>query len=169
MKQIVKIWIVLAFIVTAVGCDTNRCENISCPIGQNCNSGKCYCQDGYEGADCQIVSSQKYAGTYNFSFESCNPSTPFSTTNVFIQPSSNYNNQIEIYNLMGGYCTYVLAIIRTDFNNEGNILEIPEQNSNCSGNSVSGQGTYDKLNNRINLQLYYTFGGISYQCNTTLQ
>ena len=168
MKHAIKIGIVLAFLVTAAGCDRNTCQNVSCPIGQACNSGQCYCSDGFEGADCQTISAQKYIGNYNFSSENCTPITPFTTANVFIQ-QGNFNNQIEIYNLMGSYCTFVTAIIRTDFNNEGNILEIPEQNSNCSGNSVSGQGRYDKLNNRIILELYYTFGGISYQCNTTLQ
>ncbi|MFN8322140.1 MAG: hypothetical protein U0T74_05730 [Chitinophagales bacterium] len=170
MKEIAKIFLVLTFILSISACERKSCQNVVCPTGQSCNSGQCYCQDGLEGTNCTEYSYEKYVRTYNYTSESCNPVTPFSTGSVFIQHDfSSSLNQIQIYNLMGGYCTYVTAVIRTDYSNKGNILEIPEQNYNCSGNIVSGQGTYDALNNRINLQLYYTFGGLSYQCNTILQ
>ncbi len=166
MKQMAKIFLVLIFIVSISACERQSCKNVACPIGQGCKNGKCYCADGYEGTNCDINSYEKYTAINYSAYESCNTPPPFSTSNVYITWDGSYINQVHIHNLMGSSCSDVIAIIRTDPSNEGNILEINEQN--CGGSTVYGQGTYDKLNHRINLQLNYTVSGISYSCNTTL-
>ncbi len=170
LKQVAKVCIAAIFITTIASCERRNCNNVVCPANQECFNGSCLCESGREGPNCDQLAYEKYLTINTFTNENCNPVTPFSTSNVFIQHGTSAIDRIEIYNLMGGYCTYVTAYISTDNNNEGNILTIPEQSINCSGsNSVSGQGTYDKVNHRVNLQLYYSFAGISYQCNTILQ
>lgn len=166
-KEIAKIFLVVAFLITISACDRRNCENVVCPVNQGCNNGQCYCGDGYEGTNCDINSYEKYIVINNYAYESCNTPPPFTTTNVYITWDGVYINQVHIHNLMGSNCPDVIAIIRTDANNEGNILEINEQT--CGGSSVSGQGTYDKINHRVNLQLYYNVSGTGYSCNTILQ
>lgn len=165
LSNFTKIFFVAALLVTVASCERQSCKNVVCPVGQNCYQGNCYCPDGYEGTDCQTESYLKYTSLNNFASESCNQSPPFITSSCFIQQGSSVN-QLQIYGLMGGNCSPTYALIRTDTNNEGNIVEIPEQN--CGGSTISGQGTYDKLNGRLNLQLYYNFSGSIFQCNTTL-
>ena len=117
IKNLTKIFLATAFIVTISACERKSCNNVVCPTGQSCVSGSCYCTDGLEGDNCDVYSYVKYVRSYNFVSESCNPVTPFTTANVFIQHDGAANlNQIQIYNLMGGYCTYVAALIRTDYN-----------------------------------------------------
>lgn len=165
ISRLAKIFFAFIFVVTVSSCDRKNCTNVVCPAGQACNNGQCYCPDGYEGSDCQTESFLKYTSINSFTSESCNTPPPFTTTNVYITAGS-YVNQIHIHNLMGSNCFDVIATIHTDTNNEGNILEITQQN--CGASTISGQGTYDKVNHRINLQLYYNDGFTSYQCNTTL-
>jgi hypothetical protein len=168
IERLAKIFLVAAFVITISSCEKQSCKNVVCPIGQNCNSGQCYCPDGYEGTDCQTMSYTKYLNLNNSAFESCTPSnTPFFTSSVFILWNGSYAYQIQINGLMGGNCFDIGAYIRTDNNNKGNIIEIPEQT--CGGSSIYGQGTFNELNGTLNLQLYYNVNGITYQCTTTLQ
>jgi hypothetical protein len=167
IKEMAKLFLVAALLVTISACDKQTCENVTCPSGQGCFNGNCYCPDGYEGADCQTMSYQKYINLFGTAFENCNASPPFITNNVTLQWTGNRPNEVVIFGLMGGTCSSVTAFIRTDTNNEGNILEINEQY--CGGSSIYGQGTYDKANRRINFQLYYNISGQTYQCNTVVQ
>ena len=166
ITRLAKVFFAFAFIVTVSSCDRKSCTNVVCPAGQACNNGQCFCPDGYEGTDCQTLSYQKYVGLFGNVSESCNPNAPFLTNTFNITWNGSYNNQIQINGLMGNNCYNIIAIIRTDNNNMGNILEIPQQN--CGASTISGQGTYDAVNRRVNLQLYYNDGFSSYQCNTTL-
>ncbi len=165
-NQIAKIFLVAALLVTISACERQSCKNVVCPVDQACNNGQCYCADGLEGTSCSVLSYQKYLTLNNPSYESCNTATPFVTTNVYFTWDGVYINQLNIHNLMGSYCSDVIATIHTDATNEGNILQINEQP--CGGSSVSGQGTYDKVNHRVTLQLYYNIGGSNYQCSTIL-
>jgi hypothetical protein len=162
-----KLFFVFISILTISSCERRNCTNVVCPANQACNSGQCYCMDGLEGVNCETPSYEKYLTLNNGAYENCNTTPPFFTNSVYITWNGNYTNQIQINGLMGNSCYDITAIIRTDNNNEGNLIEIPEQF--CGGSSVSGQGTYDKLNRRLNLQLYYNAGGTPYTCTTTLQ
>lgn len=167
LKEMAKLFLVAALLVTISSCDRQTCTNVNCPIGQSCHNGRCYCQDGYEGTDCQTPSYQKYVGLNNYAYENCNAAPPFVTNLVSITWDGISTNQVVINGLMGSNCNGIVAYIRTDTNNEGNILEINQQY--CGGASVYGQGIYDKANRRVNFQLYYSFGGNNYQCSTTVQ
>lgn len=154
-------------IASIASCDRKTCQNVSCPVGQACNNGACYCTDGYEGTDCNTYAYEKFVAnfrTWNV-IESCYSSSPNfpSYTSYFTHNSSN-PSEIEIINMLGGMCT-VYAYIRTDYNNQGNIIEINSQN--CGGITISGQGTYNPSLNRITFNLNYTFNGGTYQCTHT--
>ncbi|MES2622233.1 MAG: hypothetical protein V4615_15390 [Bacteroidota bacterium] len=162
-----KIFFAFIFILTVSSCERKNCTNVVCPAGQSCANGQCVCDNGYEGSDCQTLSYLKYTQLNSFTSEQCNTVPPFSTSNVYITWDGTYAYQIRIHNLMGSNCFDVLANIYTDSNNEGNQIQIPEQS--CGGSSVSGQGTYDKVNRRLTLELYYNAGGTPYTCTTYIQ
>ena len=167
ITRFAKIFFAFIFIVTISACDRKSCNNVTCPVGQACNNGQCYCADGYEGTNCDVNSSEKYvAGSRSWTVtESCNGTSPnFFNYNAYFQQYSSNPSEIEIVNLFGSY--NVTAYIRTDQSNTGNIIEIPHQNYDGS-NTVSGDGTYNTANNRIIFNLNYTYSGISYQCTHT--
>jgi hypothetical protein len=167
MKEtFVKICFAAIFFIAISSCEKRSCNNVTCPAGQECVTGACVCADGTEGTNCATLSNTKYIHSYYVS-ESCNPIPPFTSTNVFIQSNPNDNRQLYIYNLFGGNCNPVIAVIHTDGSNQGNTLEIPSQN--CSGNYISGRGSYDPSNARVTLLIDYTFNnGTDYQCTETL-
>jgi hypothetical protein len=167
IKQAAKVFFAFISILTISSCERKNCNNVVCPTNQACNNGQCYCIDGLEGPDCATQSYLKYTVLNNHAFENCNSQPPFSTNSVYISWNGQYNNRIQINGLMGNNCYDITAIIYTDNSNEGNTIEIPEQY--CGSNTISGQGTYDKLNRRLNLQLYYNVSGTPYTCTTTLQ
>ena len=172
-KEIAKIFLVAAFLISISACERRNCQNVACPVGQACNNGHCYCADGYEGADCGVESYIKYvtgspggSGVKSWNVtESCyGGSSNFPSYTTFITHNSSNPSSIEINNMLGGNCT-VYANIRTDYSNQGNIVEINSQS--CGGITVSGQGTYDVNYNRITFQLNYTYNFNSYQCTQT--
>lgn len=171
-KELAKIFLVAAFLVTISACERQSCKNVVCPVGQACNNGKCYCADGYEGTNCDVESSTKYvtgylngSGIKNWNVsESCNsPSPNFPSYTAYIVHNSSRPSEIEINNFLGNGT--VTAYIRTDQSNQGNIVEINTQS--CGGITVSGQGTYDVTNSRITFQISYTLNGATYNCTHT--
>lgn len=172
-KAFAKIFLVAALLITISSCERKSCQNVACPVGQACNNGRCFCADGLEGANCDVESWTKYtsgilggSGSKSWNVtESCySAQTNFPSYTAFITHNSSYPNQIEINNMLGGYCGQVIAYIRTDQSNQGNIVEIPTQS--CGSITLNGQGTYDLNYHRITFQLNYTFPG-NYQCTHT--
>ncbi len=167
-NQIAKILLAAALLITISACDRKTCQNVACPVGQGCNNGQCYCADGYEGADCATPSFEKYVDngrSWNVT-ESCYSSPPnFPSYSASFIHYSNNPSEIQIINFMQSQCT-IDAYIRTDNSNQGNIIEINQQN--CGAYTVSGQGVYDVNLRRITFNLTYGFSnGGSYQCTHT--
>lgn len=50
--------------VTLTSCDPDKCKSISCAYGGICNEGKCLCQSGYEGPQCETLMKKKFLGTW---------------------------------------------------------------------------------------------------------
>ena len=171
VTRLAKIFIVFAFFITISSCDKQSCKKVTCGTGLECVTGKCVCADGTEGTGCTVASYVKYernSATWIVS-ESCSPIAPFQSTNVYIQHDPASLQRLFIYNLFNGQCNPLVAYIYTNSNNEGNTLQIPSQNQNCSGNTVSGTGSYDDATNRIYLQIDFTYNnGTDYQCTETL-
>ncbi len=168
IKEIAKIFFAAIFIVTISACERQNCKNVSCPSGQNCNNGKCFCPDGYEGSDCLTLSNAKYDGySYNVSVNCFGSNPPFGTSGYISYMSADSDPRlIHISNFLGGACSDVIATIRTDGSNEGNILEINYQNASCGGISVSGNGTWYPQTHTIVFNLDITSGG-TYSCQQT--
>lgn len=166
LKSFVKIFVAAIIITTIAGCDNKSCNDVVCDYGQNCFQGQCYCADGFEGTDCSIQSTNKYIGSWQ-AYENCYTGIPnFSGYNCYISPSSNYVFQVEISNLFG-IGMYVLANIRTDQSNQGNIIEIPTQTQGSL--TVQGEGTFNSVNNNMSINFNYTYNGTTYQCTHQFQ
>ena len=68
LKQILLSALLLSGIVITVvytSCVQNVCDNVTCQNGGSCNAGLCNCPNGYEGNQCQTLSTTKYLGTYS--------------------------------------------------------------------------------------------------------
>ncbi len=50
--------------VTYNSCTPDKCKAIACAYGGVCKDGDCICPSGYEGTQCEIVTRDKYAGTW---------------------------------------------------------------------------------------------------------
>lgn len=150
-------------LISMAGCDNRSCEEVICGINSSCFQGRCFCADGYEGTDCSVMSAQKYIGNYQV-IEDCDnvgPNFPSYFANIIPgqQPSRLFITGLFSMGIPAE------AIIRTDGNNRGNILEI---NTQSVGALVfSGEGTFDEFNNRLTVNFSYTFGGVPYNCRHT--
>lgn len=149
--------------ITLAGCDTRSCEEVICGINSSCFQGRCFCADGYEGTDCSVMSAQKYIGNYQVQEICDNGGANFGTYSATIIPGQQPSRLF----ITGLFAMGIPAeaIIRTDGNNRGNILEI---NTQSVGALVfSGEGTFDDFNNRLTVNFNYTFGGVPYNCRHT--
>lgn len=45
-------------------CETDPCTQLSCKNGSACTEGYCRCPTGYEGAECETKTSEKFVGIY---------------------------------------------------------------------------------------------------------
>lgn len=169
MKEFAKIFLVAVLLVTISACERQNCTNVVCPAGQNCNGGRCYCPDGYEGTDCATLASAKFVTPYYFNVsENCfgsNPPFGGSNYTLTMYPETDARF-VRIQGLLNGYCTDLIATIRTDASNQGSILEIPTQSNNCGGITVGGDGVWHPENNTIIFNLQITANG-TYNCQYT--
>lgn len=140
-------------------CDNRSCENVVCQgANSTCVDGDCYCLPGYEGDFCDILSYEKYEGSYLVS-ENC--------TTTF---SGNINQQFSS-SIIRGFDIDILTI--NNFSNRGlpidasiisaNFLLINSQNAG-SVQVSGGEGTYEVFANRIRFEYNYTAGSNFHQC-----
>lgn len=50
--------------VTFTACQKDACEKLNCQFGGSCRDGYCHCRTGYEGAECEVKTVNKFIGTY---------------------------------------------------------------------------------------------------------
>ncbi|MBK7147573.1 MAG: hypothetical protein IPH78_01820 [Bacteroidetes bacterium] len=163
VSNLLKIILPVSILFFVMGCENKSCTDVVCGANQTCNSGNCFCVDGFEGTDCNTQSYLKYIGNYNVSENCFNQVSNFGNYTAFITQGTTYNT-IYINNLFG-QGIQAGAIIRTDQSNQGNYLEIPQQSQGAL--TFSGQGTFNQSLNRMTLQLNYNFNFGSYQCEHT--
>ena len=70
MKKTISIISFILLLFAFHSCDDKSCQDVVCGYNQTCNSGNCYCNDGYEGDNCDEFAYEKYVGDYNIS-KSC--------------------------------------------------------------------------------------------------
>lgn len=140
-------------------CENKSCQDVVCPgVNSTCVDGDCYCQPGYEGDFCDVLSYEKYIGSYQVS-ESC--------TTTF----SGYLNQQFSTSISPGMRIDLITI--NNFANRGlpvdatiisaNVLNIYEQNAGSLQVS-GGEGVYEVFNNRIRFEYNYTVGTNFHSC-----
>lgn len=54
----------IAGTLTYTSCIEEACYKMRCRNGGSCANGICNCPSGYEGSQCEIISTEKYFGTY---------------------------------------------------------------------------------------------------------
>ncbi|MCW3121844.1 MAG: hypothetical protein JWQ38_1336 [Flavipsychrobacter sp.] len=66
LKQNLLAAVISAIFMTFLlsSCERNVCDNVTCQHGGSCNNGLCVCPTGYEGPQCQTLSSSRYLGRY---------------------------------------------------------------------------------------------------------
>lgn len=150
-------------------CDKNACEDIVCPVNQQCVRGQCFCIDGYEGANCAELAYLKYVGTYNVS-ESCQGGPPFGMFTGTIAASGFVINELLLLNFLNSGQNAV-AYIGTDANNQANYIRIPNQNLGGSAFTIAGEGSFLDFGgfNRIQLEVQVTQAGIARFCTIIYQ
>ena len=131
------------------------CETINCMNGV-CEDGRCVCEDGFYGTNCESSYLALYAGNYAV-VEFCLPDTHSyscsiaqnGSSNTQIQFSGLYAQSIQVY---AEFDTTVLVIPLQPFGND----------------QIGGSGTLDTLNQSIHLDFSIITGGPTEFCNATL-
>jgi hypothetical protein len=74
----------IAATTLVVSCEQDSCVDLKCVNGGSCADGFCRCPTGYEGAECEIKSSDRFVGKF-FGYKTCTgyPSFP-DTVEIFM-------------------------------------------------------------------------------------
>lgn len=147
--------------VTYTACNKDECKGVICENNGTCVSGVCSCPAGYEGARCQIVSSDKFLGNYTVT-ESCTLSGGIPAYNATITGSS--SNEVIIYLNNFGNLNATITVVGTV---SGNSLTISPQT--VSGYQITGSGSYAGTEFSGILSVAYTIisSTDSESCNAT--
>lgn len=137
-----KLFIPLSILLlTFVACDNQSCENVRCPFGRTCVLGDCLCPAGYEGDNCNILSRDKYLGTYQVNENCANrPSGGFFFSTITIGSD---DFKVNIGN-MANTGLFAEAFVT------GNFVQIPSQNLGAT--TISGSGEFFPNTNTMRLQ-----------------
>lgn len=151
MKKIFILFSTIFFTLLFNSCDDTSCDDVLCGVNQNCISGNCYCEDGYEGETCSDLSYEKYIGSYNIS-KSCELGDGGFGYTTFgnIQADGSPVNELLFFNFLGlGQTAY--AYIATDQSGKGNYLRFPSQNLGSA--EIVGEGFYEDYSSYGRLRL----------------
>ncbi len=131
------IGVILAFsAVTYTSCSTDKCQALVCAYGGICKDGTCICPSGYEGANCQTRTRDRYWGIWQVN-EIGTISTQTSFTLAIDTDYSGNAINVRINNFYNRYKlpTTVLAQVK------GDTLTIPQQTM-PNDDVVQGWGYY---------------------------
>ena len=109
--------------------NTDKCKAISCANGGVCKEGVCTCPAGYEGANCEITSRDKFIGTHSVAEDGT--ITPYREYPLSISRSTAVTD-VSINNLYNYFEAPVRAYIIND------TIIIPNQQ--LEGKVVFGKG-----------------------------
>lgn len=158
MKTISNV-LAFAFVLLALhSCDRKSCENVICNTpNSTCVEGTCYCRAGYEGDNCDILSYEKYVGSYNVS-ENC--TTTFSGfVNQYYSSSISPTSQIDVISINNfGNRGLPVNVVIVD----ATYLVIPDRNYGAIDVS-GGEGFYEYIN-RIRFEYNYSAGTNFHAC-----
>lgn len=159
MKKSVKLILLSAIGAVSVfstvflsSCKRDKCKTVACQNGSSCDSetGGCECAPGFEGSMCEVVTQNKYVGTWNVDEKGT------------ISPRTNYLVAIEKSLLPGATPADVQitnmnnsAFARVNAILNGDTITIPEQT--IDNKKIVGQGylkndTYYGLHGALTLR-----------------
>lgn len=121
--------------VAYVACNRDKCKTVVCANGGICNLGTCICPSGYEGAQCETITRNKFLGNWSV-FEKgsiTNASQYGVTIESFDDPGSTDPSNITIRNFYNYFKTPVKAYCVLD------TMFIPNQE--YEGKLLFGVGT----------------------------
>jgi hypothetical protein len=162
MKKFHFVLVVIITIVSAVVYSCKKkdpCEGVTCPANKVCSSGTCTCPFGYEGANCDTVSAEKFIGSYRVTENCQNPAGPGYTYNTQII-SSFRHSEVTITDVLGSGIS-INALV------DGNTIYINEQT--VSGLRIVGEGFYQPINRTLQINYEYNFSGSSRSCTAFFQ
>ncbi|MBS1629979.1 MAG: hypothetical protein JST27_07955 [Bacteroidetes bacterium] len=118
-------------------CEVDPCTQLSCKNGSACTEGYCRCPTGYEGAECEIKTSQKFIGTF-IGYNHCDDYPAMNDTLVVYQVAE--PNVLEFHLLHNNPTGLYRGVA------DGNRIVVPEVVSN--GNTINAQATinHDDIN-----------------------
>lgn len=169
MTRLTKVFIAAIFLLSISACDRKNCTKVVCPSYETCYQGQCLCPDGYQGTDCQTLSSTQYTGNWIVN-ENCGTNIPPNTTGyyVYIAPTGSPANYLTVSNLLNLGTSFTAELYNTTPGNEGANIYIPAQSQ--GGVSIANSyGTYSTATGAavITLVLNYSYSGINYSCQET--
>jgi len=97
--------------VLITSCEKDACTELKCKNGSACTEGFCRCQTGYEGAECESKTVNRFLGTY-IGYNHCDELPPlldtldvvlFANPNVVEMSLHNNNSTEKIRGVVDGY------------------------------------------------------------------
>ena len=136
-------------------CIKDGCGKILCNAGV-CVSGKCACPTGYEGNNCELLWSDKFAGTWH-NAEQLQDSSGVSSSNYDLTVRGNETpGTLLIDNMEGAYDSVVCRITnRYSF-------QLPAQSGPDSSFRISsGSGVMDSVTGNVTVSYAFIQNGVS--------
>ena len=126
--------------ITYTSCTKDECKDVVCQNGGTCVSGNCSCPTGYEGSNCQSLSTAKFIKTWTA------PADRNVSSGVTLNPYSCIIGQGASLNTLvigtGFYDNFFNHSINATVSE--NTITIPVQSPDGAANaSVSGTATYN--------------------------
>lgn len=57
-------FVILSSAIFLSSCTQDPCNDLNCQNGASCSDGHCVCAPGYEGAECDLLTADKFVGKY---------------------------------------------------------------------------------------------------------
>lgn len=136
---------------------SDSCKDVVCGIREQCLNGHCACLSGYEGDNCEVFSYEKFVGSYQVQ-QFCAQGQAPPPYPVTITYQGGRIDRVLIGNMFNMGITVEAYVSER-------LMQIPQQQ--IGSLSISGNGTYQTANGRINASVEYVFAGQYHSCNLT--
>jgi hypothetical protein len=139
------IGVISAFTIVSVSSCVDKCKSISCAYDGVCADGKCICQTGYEGPQCETLTRKKFIGTWVVSEVGSVSDASQYTVSIDPPPTTNLT-EVRIKNFRNFIIDDVVAFVKAD------TIYIPQQevqNHIIVGTGVIGDEKYYGDNGHI--------------------
>jgi len=109
-NSIILTVLVAIIAISTISCSKNKCKTITCANGGVCNSGICTCATGYEGANCETLSRDKFFGNWSvFEPAGISDAGQFDLSIVESGNQANTLSIINMHNLLPPVSAYVIG------------------------------------------------------------